>query len=158
MPLEWNRIIRFFGWSSYCMTSQYQLALRPFFFSDRSGQESMFSRVSGQCGIGTRCQRRREAPIITVSWASPLRLVSTTARSAHYHGVSGFALAARALPSRLGLRRGCAGASPSWLGLRPRGLGFALAIRATRSRFALTVRASPSPQLNEFIYFVQMNS
>jgi len=65
----------------------------------------MFSRVSGQCGIGTWCQRWREAPIITVS---------TTARSAHYHGVSGFALAAgindgapiitvsRASPSRLG--------------------------------------------------------
>jgi hypothetical protein len=55
----------------------------------------MFSQVSGQCEIGTRCQRWREAPIITVS---------TTARSAHYHGVSGFTLAARALPSRLGLR------------------------------------------------------
>jgi len=41
----------------------------------------MFCRVSGQCGIVTRCQRRREAPIITVS---------TTARSAHYyHATSG---------------------------------------------------------------------
>ena len=42
--------------------------------------------------------------------------------------------------------RGLVGAG-GVLGLRPRG-----------SRYALMVRASPSPQLNEFIYFVQMNS
>jgi len=93
------------------MTSRYQLALRALLFSDRSGQELMFSRVSGQCGIGTRCQRRHEAPIITVS---------TSARSAHYHGVLGFALAARASPWRLGLR--------------PGGSGFALAARRQETK------------------------
>jgi len=76
----------------------FEMVILDVIFSDRSGQESMFCRVSGQCGIGTRCQRRREAPIITVS---------TMARSAHYyHGVSGFALAraARASPSRRAAR------------------------------------------------------
>ncbi len=54
--------------------------------------------------------------------------------------------------------RGLVGAG-GVLGLRPSGSRYALAVRATRSRFvhALTVWASPSPQLNEFI-FVQMNS
>ena len=42
--------------------------------------------------------------------------------------------------------RGLVGAG-GVLGLCPRGSGFALAVRATRS-----------PQLNEFIYFLQMNS
>jgi len=83
----------------------------------------LIDRVRNQCLVGfpanvglepsvndgakrplSRCQQQREAPIITVSRASPLRLVSTTARSAHYHGVLGFALAARTSPSRLGLR------------------------------------------------------
>jgi len=124
----------------------------------------MFSQVSGQCEIGTRCQQRREAPIITVSM---------TARSAHYHGVSGFALAARALPSRLGLHRGCARASPSRLGLRPRSLRYALTVRAHGSGFALTTikwihlfcpdefiekMNSYVQKVNEFIYFVRMNS
>jgi hypothetical protein len=48
-------------------------------------------------------------------------------------GFLDFTLAARALPLRLGLR--------------PWGL-----------RYALAVWALPSPQLNEFIYVVQMNS
>ena len=124
----------------------------------------MFSQVSGQCEIGTRCQRRREAPIITVS---------TTARSAHYHGVSGFALAARASPGVCSGFALVARASPLRLGLRPSSLRYALTVRAHGSGFALTTikwihlfctdefiekMNSYVQKVNEFIYFVRMNS
>jgi len=94
----------------------------------------------------SQCQRRREAPIITVS---------------------------RASPSRLGLRRGCARASPSRLGLRPRSSHYALTVHAHSSGFALTTikwihlfctdefiekMNSYVQKVNEFIYFVRMNS
>jgi len=94
----------------------------------------------------SQCQWRREAPIITVS---------------------------RASPSRLGLCRGCARASPSRLRLRPCSSHYALTVPAHSSGFALTTikwirlfctdefiekMNSYVQKVNEFIYFVCMNS
>jgi len=62
----------------------------------------------------------------------------------------------RVCPNGRAAGRGLVGAG-GLLGLRPRGseASPSHATRAHRSRYALTVQASPSPKLNKSIYYVQ---
>ena len=118
-------------------------------------------------------------PVSTTVWSAHYHSVNNGAKrplswclGLHPRG-SGFALVARALPG-VGLGFALAAwASPSRLGLRPRSLRYALTVRAHGSGFALTTikwihlfypdefiekMNSYVQKVNEFIYFVRMNS